>query len=335
MIALRETFAHWFHPRFSNNHRPRLLQPEGLAVLCLIAVFAVGLIQVLERFPIQSGRVLGYSSEISIDKVISLTNQERQRQGLPTLTYSQQLSVAAAAKADDMFKHQYWAHYSPTGKAPWDFMKAVDYRYSVAGENLARDFQANDDLMFAWMNSPTHRDNIVNPKYQEIGVAVANGKLNGVETTLVVQMFGTLSNSAVVAQVDGGATTAKKTAVEPSVQVEPVRESNVSEVTPEVASESFTNQTQRIQPVEVAQQPFIAELASASRYDARSHLSPLQLSKAVFLAITMLVMTVLVYDTVVISDMGTVRFVGKNAAHFLLFLVIFFLVLLFKGGVIL
>jgi hypothetical protein len=48
----------------------------------------------------------------------------------------------------------------------------------------------SDGVVTAWMNSPTHRDNILKKEYTDVGFAIVNGVLNGEETTLVVQMFG-------------------------------------------------------------------------------------------------------------------------------------------------
>lgn len=143
--------------------------------------------------------ILGYSSEITADKVVNLTNSERQKAGLPTLKLNSALSESARLKALDMFKNDYWAHNSPTGTTPWDFFKQANYSYSIAGENLAKDFYDTDSMVKAWMKSPTHRDNILNTKYQEIGIGVANGVLQGVKTTLVVQHFGTPINGKVAA----------------------------------------------------------------------------------------------------------------------------------------
>ena len=106
-----------------------------------------------------------------------------------------------------MFNKQYWAHTAPDGKEPWDFMSEAGYSYQVAGENLARDFSTTSAMVAAWMASPTHRANIMNGRYTEIGIAVINGTLEGVETTLVVQMFGTPRSSTVKASVPTGPAT--------------------------------------------------------------------------------------------------------------------------------
>jgi len=182
----------WLHllllPHPDNNHRARLLQPGSIALF--IAIYLLNQ-SFLKSLSIVRPGVLGYSSEITAQKVVDLTNAERGASGLPPLTYNTVLEKSATAKAKDMFQNNYWAHNSPQGKIPWDFFDAAGYKFSVAGENLARDFLDTDSMMRAWMKSPTHRANIVHKKYQEIGVGVVNGILNGVKTTLVVQHFGT------------------------------------------------------------------------------------------------------------------------------------------------
>lgn len=183
-----------FFPHEKNNHRAEVLKPVFIGIF--IAVYLLNQ-AVIKSLTIAKPGILGYSSEITVQKVYENTNNERLSLGLPTLHFNSTLSQSAQNKAKDMFKNNYWAHNSPQGKTPWDFFKSVDYKYSTAGENLAKDFYDTDSLMKAWMNSPTHKDNIVNNQYQEIGIGVVNGVLNGVKTTLVVQHFGTPLNGQI------------------------------------------------------------------------------------------------------------------------------------------
>lgn len=188
--------SHYFLPHPDNNHRALLLQPSFLALFIAIYILNQSFIK---SFTIVRPGVLGYSSEITINKVLDQTNNQRSLLGLPPLTFNATLSTSATQKAQDMFDNNYWAHTSPQGKSPWDFFKTAGYEYSVAGENLAKDFYDTEGLIKAWMNSPTHRANIVNPKYQEIGLGVVNGVLGGVKTTLVVSHFGTPRDGIVLA----------------------------------------------------------------------------------------------------------------------------------------
>lgn len=186
---------HLFIPHHTNNQRPKVLHIDALAAyVVLFAVFNFGIRSLHNSMP----DILGYATDIRVEALLDATNSQRQSQGLAPLTLNSKLSQAAARKAQDMLEKNYWAHNSPTGSTPWEFITGAGYRYTVAGENLAKNFSVSDDVVRAWMASPTHRDNIVKPSYKEIGFAIVNGKLQGEETTLVVQMFGT-SNETIAA----------------------------------------------------------------------------------------------------------------------------------------
>ena len=185
---MKHNWSKLFIPQEKNNFRAGILKNSFLVMLISIYFFNHSLIEFLS---VKKPGVLGYSSEITAQKVFDQTNAEREKMGLSDLKYNSVLSQSAQRKAEDMFANNYWAHTSPTGTTPWDFFKSAGYQYSLAGENLARDFYDTESLMKAWMNSPTHKANIINSKYQEIGIGVVNGTLNGMKTTLVVQHFGT------------------------------------------------------------------------------------------------------------------------------------------------
>ncbi len=126
-----------------------------------------------------------------VSNVVKLTNQDRKEAGLTELTVNKKLSDAAYAKAQDMIKNNYFAHVSPSGKTPWSWMEAQKYNYIYAGENLAINFKTPQDTETAWMNSPSHRKNILSENYKEIGVAEVSGVINGQQSVIVVEMFGT------------------------------------------------------------------------------------------------------------------------------------------------
>lgn len=190
---MAHTVLKLFAPHPHNNHKAKILWPTSLAVLLGIFIMGRSFIDIYAG--LKPG-VLGFASQISPQKVIELTNSERQANGLPELVYNKELSEAATAKATDMFAHNYWAHISPTGVEPWFFITNANYKYQHAGENLARDFSNPSSVVAAWMASPTHKQNILDKRYQDIGIAVMDGYINGVETTLVVQMFGTTQKAA-------------------------------------------------------------------------------------------------------------------------------------------
>ncbi len=127
------------------------------------------------------------------DEIVENVNIERQKQGVGILIRSKALDKAAMMKAQDMIGNNYFAHTSPEGIDPWHWIAEIDYQYKYAGENLAMDFKTADAVHGAWMNSPTHKENIIADKYTEIGVAVVSGiiKEGEEETNVAVQFFAT------------------------------------------------------------------------------------------------------------------------------------------------
>ena len=148
---------------------------------------------VLKNIDSQTSNVLGFATDISSDRLFALTNEKRVNNGLPELAYNSQLAAAAAGKAQDMFTKGYWAHFGPNGESPWTFILGSGYSYDTAGENLAKNYTTSGEVVDAWMDSPTHRENVLKSSYRDVGFAVANGNLGGEDTTLVVQMFGSKS----------------------------------------------------------------------------------------------------------------------------------------------
>lgn len=137
------------------------------------------------------------ASEINAENVIKYVNEARTKDGVPELAVSEKLTEVATAKVNDMVAHSYFAHTSPAGLTPWHWFEQVGYDYKYAGENLAINFTTAEAEQSAWMNSPTHKKNILNINYSEIGVAVAAGEVNGTMGIIAVQEFGSLAHPGV------------------------------------------------------------------------------------------------------------------------------------------
>lgn len=183
---MKDLLHHLLVPRESNKYRSRLLHYEIMVLV--IAILISGLITVAgvhREYP----AVLGVTANISVTELLDDTNKKRQENGLAPLKLNEKLNTAAEQKAQNMFAQNYWAHVAPDGTTPWVFIKDSEYQYLYAGENLARGFSTADDVVDAWMKSPSHRENLLSPNYTDIGFAVDSGELTGSETVLVVQMF--------------------------------------------------------------------------------------------------------------------------------------------------
>ncbi|MBT6401595.1 CAP domain-containing protein [candidate division WWE3 bacterium] len=211
-------FLHHFLPHPETKRRARLLSHTALLTYSIVMVAVIGIFQFL---PQVAPGVLGYASNINAADLLIETNEARADEGLSPLTVNHDLEAAARKKAAHMFQQDYWAHVSPDGVAPWDFILNEGYDYTYAGENLAKNFRNSDHVVKGWIQSPSHRDNLLNTQYQEIGFAVMDGVLQGYETTLVVQMFGK-PRGGVAAIVDAPAIPADERAAEtPKVAVVP------------------------------------------------------------------------------------------------------------------
>ncbi len=178
---------HYFLPHPDTHQKAHLLHWHYLVIYILLFVLLKLSFNLIDFY---KPGILGVNSSITVTEIVEGTNKERAKLGLAPLTLNENLSKAAGAKAANMYAENYWAHFSPTGRDPWGFILSAGYKFSYAGENLARNFYQSDEVVKAWMNSPTHRENIVNAKYSDIGIAVVDGVLLGQKTTLVVQEFG-------------------------------------------------------------------------------------------------------------------------------------------------
>jgi len=181
-------------PHKGNHYRPHLVRLHGLTAVLVLAV----VMQLAYGF-ISSGRleVLGRVSNISASDLVADTNTQREKSSLSDLRVNDELTAAAFAKAKDMFANNYWAHVSPSGVTPWKWVGDAGYNYDVAGENLAKNYPTAQATVDAWMASPTHRANIMNNKYQDVGLAVVEGILDGRDTTLIVAYYGAPVTAAV------------------------------------------------------------------------------------------------------------------------------------------
>ncbi len=176
-------------PHKHNNYRPYFLRhPVLFALSSLFLVSKAGIIILISLTP-----ETAYLSTITSSFLIDKTNEARQEASLPNLTPNSTLAESAQLKAEDMLKKSYFAHVSPSGVTPWNWIDDTHYNYQYAGENLAIDFSTGEAVHNAWMASPGHRRNILNKNYKDIGIAVVTGTFQGRTTTIVVQHFGSLS----------------------------------------------------------------------------------------------------------------------------------------------
>ncbi len=142
------------------------------------------------------------SANLGAPGIVAETNLQRRANGnLPPLVENEKLTAAAKAKAEDMFAKQYFEHVSPDGTDPATLVKNAGYNYISTGENLILgNFKDEKEVVQLWMDSPGHRENILNTRFTEIGVAMVKGTYNGRTAWIGVQEFGLPASAC--AQVD-------------------------------------------------------------------------------------------------------------------------------------
>ncbi|WP_168193802.1 S-layer homology domain-containing protein [Lysinibacillus sp. SGAir0095] len=107
-----------------------------------------------------------------VKEVIGLVNEERAKAKLPALVEDKQLCQIAVVKAQDFIKRDYFSHSSVFYGQPWDLAAVFDYQFTSLGENIAKNFYTPKSVVTAWMNSDSHKENIMRSQYTNIGVGI-------------------------------------------------------------------------------------------------------------------------------------------------------------------
>ncbi len=201
---------------------------SNILLYCIILLLALKIITVAVSINFPQNIFFADITRASLE---NFANQTRQSVGLPSLVENQKLDQAAQSKAENMVADDYFAHTSPQGITPWYWFLQAGYNYKYAGENLAIGFFDSQEVYNAWLNSPSHKANIVNPNYKEVGTAVLAG-------------FGP-NNTIVVVQDFGSQLPAKQVATQPkqTSAVKPSEQTPVANAGEKVLSQSTESQS--------------------------------------------------------------------------------------------
>lgn len=171
-----------------NNHTPQSLRNTSIKILLgIVIVIELCLVFFMSPF---FGDKYEYLAAVLPAALVGAANKTRVEANVGSLVENDLLKEAAQLKANDMATREYFSHKTPEGEDPWIFLEKAGYKYLSAGENLAINFSDSKKVHNAWMNSSTHRANILQPKFTEIGIATAEGRYKGKKAMFVVQFFG-------------------------------------------------------------------------------------------------------------------------------------------------
>jgi uncharacterized protein YkwD len=142
---------------------------------------------------------VGRTSRAAVNaRVVELVNEARSHArrcgrerfpAVPPLSVSRKLNEAAADHARDMARRKYFEHVGRDGSEPKDRVRRAGYQSRLTGENIAFGPESAEEVVAGWLDSPGHCENIMDPRFRDIGVGFAVGKKRG--QIYWVQNFGT------------------------------------------------------------------------------------------------------------------------------------------------
>lgn len=196
-IKTRNSDSHKTKPKGVKKHAFERVYWPYIPIVAAISFLLVlssngGALKAAVHHPL--GRVLSYSTSMSIGSLLNDTNSQRTANSVGALSLSDKLDAAAQSKADDMAARNYWSHYTPEGNPPWIFVNAQGYSYQKLGENLATGFSDEQSTINGWMASPPHRENLLDTAFSQVGFGFANNPdytaAGGGPQTIVVAFYG-------------------------------------------------------------------------------------------------------------------------------------------------
>jgi hypothetical protein len=327
-------------PHKGNAYTPHIFRAGSLAFLVLgvLVLQAAYFTQINFVFP-----KTNFLAAVLPSALVDLTNTDRASNNLGPVGPNTTLDQAAQAAADDMANKGYFAHVSPTGTTPWNWLNQVGYQYQYAGENLAVNFTDSDQVETAWMNSPTHRANILKSQYTQVGVGVANGTYEGKDATFVVQFFAapeptgtsaatqtpvqesassTTSRSSVIALASTTGTAEVSNTIKTSTTTQQVLGTETSHTSQDVAENAVSSSSPASSTPVVSIASQKGPQAGIGAFFAQVTTSPRQTIIYIFATLTALVLVLLIIELSVKARLKYVEMTSGGFAFLILLLVV-------------
>jgi hypothetical protein len=275
---MKEWLWDTFIPHKKNDFKPDSVRAPWLIGVAVFSI-CVTILTLSSSYLLMRS---GMSAEVHKAILVNITNKDRIENNVPELVLNEELTRAAEMKAEDMITYGYFAHTSPSGVSPWHWISLSGYEYEHAGENLAIDFYDSKEVAEAWMNSPTHRRNILNKKYTDIGIAVKTGIYKGRRVAFVVQMFGT-PKSVYTEEV--------KVAQEPNIVVK-IEDDTEKEVLSGVLGESIEEGTESVETFMSSDEDegikIVEDVDGEVYINERNYVQPQDIGKGILLVVATL-----------------------------------------------
>jgi len=112
----------------------------------------------------------------AVEEFIRLLNGKRSRIGCPELKWDERVASVASEHSRDMARRNYFSHTNPAGRDSFDRLRASHIHYSLAGENIAKGVKTGQEAYDLWLNSPEHRENMLDCRFTHQGVGKAGNQ---------------------------------------------------------------------------------------------------------------------------------------------------------------
>ncbi|MDP3740830.1 MAG: CAP domain-containing protein [bacterium] len=177
-------FVNFFIATPENDFRPPILTYKAFLIY--------GLLILLLRLWL--GTLNTQGAAVESDRLMELINKERGQRNLGELVINAKLISAAGLKSQDMIDRDYFAHVDPDGNYVWYRIENAGYKpYKILGENLAIDFNTSEGMVKAWIDSPSHRTNLLHEDFRDQGLVATFGDYQSRYTNLTTSLFGTIA----------------------------------------------------------------------------------------------------------------------------------------------
>lgn len=181
VLAMLLTLSIW--PDYAEGHAATTTFPEVKASGALSNTQMVITPSLLANYLTATGHYTSYLPIIAqaplpepLNTLLTLINAERQRQGLPPLKINPILMQVAQAHTQNMVERGFFDHIDPaTRMDACGRIASAGYALQACAENLAAGYSTAEGVFQAWMNSPSHRANLLSPNFTEIGIGYARG----------------------------------------------------------------------------------------------------------------------------------------------------------------
>lgn len=260
-MKILTALKHLFIPHEHNDYKPHFFREVSVAIILAVSIFLLG-VSAGSSFFLRS-TVLGANVTASV--LIDLTNESRLAYNQTPLVRSSLLDRAAEMKAENMIEEGYFAHNSPKGITPWYWFQQVGYAFLYAGENLAINFTDAAAVRDAWLASPKHRENLLDIRFKEIGMATLDGTYKNDPTIYVVQLFGT------PAVVHAATTTEERAVEEEKIEQVPLATTAGS---PEIKGEQVAEQAPADPYKPILVTPELAVVQNTQAVEKSSYITP-------------------------------------------------------------